>query len=257
MQNDYEILIPSRKRVHNAANILQLLPTAKLFVDEREKDEYAAAVPDGTAIITHPPTTGIVEVRTLAIQQNKARGLIMVDDDLKAIISIVGRRSRKIVQPASILRIIDNGFRVADDLGLKLFGWNRNPNPMQFFATDPFGWVGPVAGIIGMIGNEYIPDRRLSNYEYVDMTMQCLLKDRVVMCDRRYYFDFGRVWKGVGGLQGVRTSDSEERDRAFISRKWGRYANVGMSNNATRTKTSASTGMQIRVLRKSQIASTR
>ena len=255
-KKDYEILIPSRKRVHNAKNILELLPTAKLFVDEREAADYAEVVGDDV-IITHKPTNGIVEVRTLAIQQAKARGLFMVDDDLKSVISIVGRRSRKITKPASILRIIDNGFRVADDLGIKLFGWNRNPNPMQFFSTDPFGWVGPVAGIIGVIGKRYIPDKRLTNYEDVDMTMQCLLNDRVVMCDRRYYFDFGRVWKGVGGLQGVRTSNSEEMDRAFINRKWGIYANVGMSTNASRKKTSASTGMQIKVLRKSQLASTR
>ena len=67
---DYEIFIPSRKRIENAVAIGELLPTAKIFVDEREFEDYAQYI-DKAKIITHPPTNGFVAVRRAMMEQKK------------------------------------------------------------------------------------------------------------------------------------------------------------------------------------------
>jgi hypothetical protein len=128
---------------------------------------------------------------------------------------------------------------------------------MQFFASDPVGMVGPIAGATGIIGREIWPDTGFVGYIDVDLTMQALLDHRLALCDRRFYFDFGGVWSGKGGNQGVRTWESDEADRKRLEHKWGDCIRIRKSGNSTRSEASATYGMSIRVKRKSQLASTR
>jgi len=253
---DYEIFIPSRKRIENAVAIGELLPTAKIFVDEREFEDYAQYI-DKAKIITHPPTNGFVAVRRAMMEQKKTPAVVMIDDDFTGVVSLVGRRTRKITDAGAILQLIENGVNIACDLGIGFYCWNRNANPMQFFAADPFGLVGPACGAMIYTGNgECKPDSLLKNYEDADMTLQSLIQHRIVFCDRRYYFDFGRVWCGAGGLQGLRTEESEKRDREIIAKKWGSYVVFGSGGKAKTAKKNV-LGLSIRVGRKSALASTR
>ena len=251
----YEIWIPSRRRVPQAVNCARLLPTAKVFVDEREYDDYAAAIPP-ERIVTHPPSRNAREMRTMAILQCPTPWLIMCDDDLVGVQSLVGRRVRKLDSPGELLQILENMVNVCSDLGVKLFGFNRNPHPGQFSAADPFAFNSPAAACWGICGKELLPDSRLTTYEDIDLAMACLLKNRVVMSDRRFYWNFGPVWYGQGGCQGIRTSETEETDRLIMRRKWGGWLDLGVSKNSfVGNKTSF--GMSIKVTRKSHLSSTR
>jgi glycosyltransferase involved in cell wall biosynthesis len=253
----YEIWVPSRRRVENAVSVLQLLPTAKIFVDEREFDAYAARI-DKSRIVTHPPTDGFVAVRRAMIEMRRTEAIVMIDDDFREVISLVGRRPRKITDPCAILQLIENGVNIACDLDIGMYVWNRNANPMQFFAADPFGLVGPASGAIVYRGDKNIkPDARLKNYADLDWTLQLLMSDRIVLCERRYYFNFGKVWGGAGGSQGTRTSESEEADRKLLARKWKHYLVFGTGGKGKITAKKTVLGMSVRVSRKSSLAATR
>jgi hypothetical protein len=117
---DYEILIPSRRMVNNAPKILKLLPTARIYVDERERSEYVAAV-GVEKVVVHPPTKNICEVMRHMLTMKRAECVVRIDDDLVSVISMIGRRSKKITDAGAILQIIENGINVAVDLGLKMF----------------------------------------------------------------------------------------------------------------------------------------
>lgn len=254
---EYEILVPSRKRVENAVAIQGLLPTAKIFVDERELDDYARHI-DKAKIVTHPPTEGFVAVRRAMIEQRSKEAVVMIDDDFRSVISMVGRRPKRITDAGAILQLIENGVNIACDLNISMYVWNRNANPMQFFAADPFGLVGPASGGIVYRGSKDCkPDSRLKNYADLDWTLQLLLTDRVVLCERKYYFDFGKVWGGAGGSQGTRTSESEEADRKLLGRKWGGYLVFGTGGKGKISAKKTVLGMSVRVSRKSSLASTR
>ena len=52
----YQIVICSRKRPEAAKNALSLLPTAIVYVDEREADDYSPVIP-ADHLQFHRPTT--------------------------------------------------------------------------------------------------------------------------------------------------------------------------------------------------------
>ena len=107
-------------------------------------------------------------------------------------------------------------------------------------------------GAVGVIGKSIRYDRSLTYGEDIDLTMKHLLRNRIVYIDNRFYFDFGKAWGNQGGLQGIRTSEIETRDRARLQRRWGRYVRLGERTAAAKAGKHAgrSTSASIRVKRK-------
>jgi hypothetical protein len=68
-------------------------------------------------------------------------------------------------------------------------------------------------------------DCTLNLCESFDLTLQNLLACRIVIHERRFYFDCGPVWAGRGGLQGIRQSQSELAEKRKMTARWGHYAN--------------------------------
>jgi len=224
-----------------------LLPTALVCVDESEVAEYEKAE---VKVLPHPKLPNIAHIRRWILQNVKGP-VCMIDDDLRAVNCLIGRRVRRTTDAGAILQIILNGYHVAKDLGLAVFCWQRNANPMQLNAADPFGLVIPSAGAFGVIGRDVRFDTRLERGEDIDLTMQSLMKHRITWCDRRFYFDFGPVFTGKGGNQGVRTGDENEANTKLLKEKWGQYISVDSA------KERGSLNMAIRVKRRSAIASTK
>jgi len=254
---DYEIWIPSRRRLRQVKRTLTMLPTAKVFVDRREEKEYRQVV-GSKRLVLQDPCEGNRAARDMIMDACKASCLVMVDDDLRGVSSLTGRSVRVYREPGPILQIVENMVTIAADLGVKMFCWNRNPLPLQFFACDPIGLTGPLAGAWGMIGRDLRFDRRMFSLEDADLTMQCLLKHRLILCDRRFYWDFGPIWGGKGGNQGLRTAETHAKERAVLAAKWGRYLYVGESRNqigADRSRKGLA--MSVRVARRSNLAATR
>ena len=246
---DYVIVIPSKGRSSLVGSTLRLLPTAKVWVDEREANEYGLALPKNQLVL-HRPTEGIVQCRNeLLTTFSKAHEcVVMVDDDLIGIRCLVGRRPRSTTDPHAIRQVIENSITICTDLGIKAFCWNRNPNPMQFLGHDPLAFVPPLAGAWGVIGEPRLADRRLKHQEDLDITMQYLLHDRIIYSDRRWYFDFGATWGNKGGNQAARRFDAEQDDTRLLKQKWGRYIRIeGRKSGTTRR-------LSIRVKRRSHVA---
>lgn len=139
-----------------------------------------------------------------------------------------------------------------------MFCWNRSAHPAAFRPHDPLHLTAPIAGAFGIGGKDCIPDSRLTAYEDVDLSLQALLRHRVILCDNRYYWDFGRCWHGRGGNQGIRTSNSDMRDREILRGRWGPYLEVGTTGNKRNPVFGKSNvfGMKVRVTRRSPVAST-
>lgn len=255
---DYEIWVPSRKRVKNMPKILKSFPTAYIYIDENEYDDYAKVVPKGK-IITHPPVSGTAEMRRLMLENKRTECLIMIDDDFEFIASRVGRRERHYTDAGVILQVIENAINVTADLKIPFFGFQVTArNPLTFRAARPILLKGPITSILGVHGNSIMPDKRLCSFEDLDMCLQALLKHRRVWIDDRWRFFFGLIWRGTGGLQGVRTDERDTRDKEYLRRKWGQYVYTGKaSKSAVRSATPATTSMGIRVERKSQLVTCR
>ena len=81
--------------------------------------------------------------------------------------------------------------------------------------------------------------------------------DRYMYIDQRFHWDFGLVWSGAGGLQGVRTTEQERKDRAYLAEKWGEYIELYRSKKEEAKSTAQNMPMVLRVERRSHLAAVR
>lgn len=237
------LVVPSRKRAGNMERIMRLLPTASICVDEREEADYRRVVPK-KKLVLHERTSTLGEVRRWILGHYKERIVVMVDDDFRGVNIWVGRRRRMTRDPGAIAQIIETTAQVADDMNVALFGWGRWSGPRDFQSHDPMMFRCFLSNAWGVIGREFRIDKRLNLCESVDLTLQNLLRRRIVFVDNRYYFDCGEIWGGAGGLQGIRTADGQEWEKKLMQSRWGKHLNL-----ETRKK-GGSTGMRILVKRK-------
>jgi len=247
MKPGITIIIPSRKRAQNIPHTLELLPSALILVDECEKADYARVVPKGQ-LITHPGLNCISKIRNFALDAAKTECVVMSDDDLSCVRALVGRTQRKIVEPEAIHAILWSAYMCTRDLGLSLFSFCRDARwaIMKYLPHDPYSLNGPAAGCFGVIGRRVRFNEELITREDVDLTLQSLLKDRITLHDRRFYFDYGRTWHGAGGNQGRRTKANEAADLKTVKDRWGAY--VSFSNKEHGDNAS----MSVRVPRKNK-----
>jgi hypothetical protein len=236
--------------------LLSLLPTAKVFVDEREEAAYKRVVPKGQLIL-HEPTETFVEVRRLQFTDERFNKpmICAFDDDFRGCTAMVGQKVRSITDPGSILQIIISTATVARDIGAPIFGWNRQAHPGAFRPHDPFSFVAPCAGGWGQSlppGERILPDRRLYNQEDLDCAMQALLKKRILFVDNRHYMDFGLVGQGVGGNQISRSSDREKHDDDLLKSKWAGCIDIG-ARKPMKGKSMGGRKMSVKVKRKSKL----
>ena len=224
---DFQVVIPSRGRSDSIHKILELVPSAKVYVDEREYDDYAEAV--GDRLVTHTPTENMSQVFNLMLKDFDDDSLIRMDDDLVCVRSL-GKKGRaaKITDPNAIAQILDNGVQIATDLGLGTYCWSRIPNPIYYQPQNPFNVLGPAFGTYVIRGPAR--DRELREEAWpradVDWSMQALLEERIVLCDRRFYFDHGAVFAGRGGNVGVVSEQAYLDATAWLKDTWGRYVRV-------------------------------
>lgn len=254
MDNQMKIIVPSRKRSQAMPRILKLLPDALICIDEREISDYRRVVPE-QQLITHPATSNLSQVRNWIIEEIECRCLIQVDDDLKRVVISDGFSSRVTVDPDEIKQIFVNASNVCEDLGLGVFAFCRQPNPMVARQDEtPFRLVGPVSCTFGMLGSarERLFDERFIGRDDFDWTMRTLIDDRVLFIDNRFYFDHGPIFSGRGGNVGLVNQKSFEKSSSILKQLYGNAINFSVSRNPhgkkqTRDPTSQ---MSIRVTRK-------
>ena len=147
----------------------------------------------------------------------------MCDDDLRMVYSMAHVRRKVYRDPRDIRRIVENAMACARDLGLSLFSWATTGRPMSYEACKPIRLVSVAMGTFGIIGRSLRFDTKLERGEDVDLTMQALLRERVIYQDTRFKFDCGGMNRGGGGCQGVRSSRKYELDTRTLEERWGQY----------------------------------
>ena len=221
---DYTIVVPSRKRVHNMPTILDLLPSALICVDEREKNDYLEIV-DESKLITHPAFDGAPKIRNWLLEEIKTKAIFFIADDFVGVKSTTGS-NRFITDPEEILQIIENALIACDDLGLGVCCFSRTTNTT--IINPDMRPIVPVQQVFSALG--VMNSARYRKWETclhgradIDYTMQTLKEDRCVYADVRFYFDFGRIYSGRGGAVGLITTEQFMASSVRLKKKWGKY----------------------------------
>ncbi|MGA2264185.1 MAG: hypothetical protein ABSH28_22470 [Acidobacteriota bacterium] len=222
---DFQIVCMSHKRAERMPHLLKLIPTIKIFVADGEADTYLAAGVPKDKLLTHPNLVGFGRIRGYMDEHTPNEVIVHIDDDLQAINVWSGSGYNVIRDHETIDRVVYVTIQAAMDLGVSIFGWGRRGTPAYFTQNEPFSLKEPAsAACMGQIGRQFKFDPNLVGFlEDADLTLQALLKERIIFIDTRYYWHFGKSWGNKGGAQAVRSSQVRMRDVEYIKQKWGRY----------------------------------
>jgi len=223
----YTITIPSHKRVRNIPPMLRLFPSAVVVVDEQEREDYAQVVPE-QQLLTHPSLDTLPKIRNWIIDNVPTHAVVQIDDDLRNVLSMVWRRPKKIVDPVMLQRIIENGVNIAHDLKKSCFCWGRMRMAMTSPSLKPFAFSRLISSSFVIVGKQARFDDSLPFNADLDLTLQLLLKERIVLQDTRFYFDHGSIEGEGGGAQAKRTTADMERWKQHIKSKWKAHVQVGI-----------------------------
>jgi len=140
----------------------------------------------------------------------------MIDDDISRVYNLTGQNARN-VRDEELLQVLINTSVMAQDLGVHCFGYTQT-DIRKYSGCNPFGLLGWVGCVIGVIGREY----RFRDDKYkidIDFCLQNLLKDRIIWMDNRYYFVQYRD-NNTGGNSIWRTQQGFNESIESLKSKW-------------------------------------
>jgi hypothetical protein len=223
-RSDISVHVPSSGRPDKALRTkTKFLPDAIVYVAEREKQAYLDAGIPPDALRTHPNLEGMGRIRNFLHDDCKTLVCLQVDDDFESVLARPGLRMRTIRRPELLGDLIYSTALVASDMGVSLFGWGVQAWSLTYKDHDPLGVRGPFGGAVGTIGKLARWDDRLVIAEDCDVVMRELLERRIVFQDKRFYWNFGKIAGGTGGLQSVRSKERCDKDKALLRQKWGDF----------------------------------
>ncbi len=227
-----KIVIPSKGRpAVLPAKALRLFPDALVCVGDDEVDAYATVSQN---LLVHPASVvGIGPLRQWVLDNVADPCVVMVDDDVTHVYDQTGFHKRRIEDPDIARAIVERLAILAQDAGVRVFGFQQAARPLTYANYRPFSvntWVG---GIVGVIGRELRYDTSLLLRADIDFCLQSLMFDRFVLVDGRYSFIHTR-FAGSGGNARQRSAERHEQEIRYLRRKWGPYLDVVQAKGTTR-----------------------
>lgn len=218
-------VILSRSRAEHITTH-KILEEFTLVVPESEIPEYEKRVKTATEIVGIPDDIhGLGAVRNWVLDRFDEEILIMLDDDIRQFILLLGQSPQIIKRPELIEQILLNCAVMCLDAGLTLFSFSQKGDVRKYQHTEPFklnSWVGTIVGIIGR-EHRFTEQNKLK--VDADYTLQVLRDKRIVWIDERYVFTCHRD-NNSGGNGLYRTQELIDQENEFLKRKWGQYIRI-------------------------------
>lgn len=218
-----KVIIPSRKRADRIGHgSLSLFPDATVCVGESEVPEYSKLTKN--LLVHGDEVVGLGILRQWILDHVEEEVVVMPDDDIASLYSFVGTTTRRITNPADVMRVIENAAVCAEAAGARVFGFNQG-DIRKFEPQKPFSFNSWVGGLIGIIGRELKYDPVLRLHDDVDLCLQSLQKHRIIWQDLRFKFA-NKIFAGAGGNSISRSKEQHEKEIAYMKRKWGAHLQV-------------------------------
>jgi hypothetical protein len=208
------IVCPTHGRAGNVKSFGVFGPSLPLVVMEGEQAElYRDAYPNAELIV-HPKMTGVNPKRQWIYEQ--FGDCFMIDDDVDSLLDhgALPGEPMKIRDPERARDIVQRACDTAEDLGCYLFGFQQQPNPSLYKPQDPFRLRGLITGAaLGIrAGSKLWFPGKLHGSGDLWISALNAFHHRFLFIDNRYCFPNVNTFQNVGGLAGVRTMATLERN---------------------------------------------
>ena len=195
-----------------------------LVVPDTEYQNYLRASesfknkPD--AIIQIPDSIeGLGAVRNWCLDHFKDETLIMFDDDIRAMISVMGKSPLTIRDEQMIEEVIQSCSEDSKAAGCVAFGFNQSPDVRKYRPNEPFSlnkWIGCV---VGVHGRKYRWTETNKLKVDIDFSLQVMFSERIIWMDNRYGFSQIRNLNS-GGCSIFRTKNLVNEEQGYLEEKW-------------------------------------
>jgi len=155
-----------------------------------------------------------------------------MDDDFVRIRSNAWVRPKWFTGPEAVDVVVQNAFIVLHDLDLPLYTWSGSANPKWHTHHDLFRFNRIALRAWAIYGTEandgkfpYRVGHKLkTGFDDSDLSLRVFMKDRIIIMDNRWFWDFGEELVNEGGLQGIRSKELKAPHEKVMKDMWGKYA---------------------------------
>lgn len=214
-----KIYIPSYKRA-GKVKTRETIGTGILAVHEFEAEDYK--IKEGGELLIIPDTLkgNIAKVRNFILDSANDGDVVMVDDD----ISNIGFHEKLVQNKMSsekIQQFLIDGYRMAKELGVTLWGLNLQSDPKFYRDYSPFSLLAPILGTFSChVSPKLRYDESLFLNEDYDFFLKTILKNRKVLRFNKYYYIADHL-KSSGGCGAYRLKDFEIEQGEAMQKRWG------------------------------------
>lgn len=219
-----KIVIVSYKRAENVT-------TAKLFkpgdlviaCPESQAEEYKKHNEGFELFLVPDNVEGNIGRKRNYILDKIDDDILMLDDDIDhfgyheySTDKLYTKMTRE-----EVLAMIEQGFRMAHEAGVVLWGISMQSDPRFFKEYTPFNMLSPVLGPFrGIIKNPIRNDESLNSKDDYDYFLQVIHKYHKVLRFNKYYYKCGHL-TNKGGIATFRSMDKEMEWNKMLVKKWG------------------------------------
>lgn len=215
---DFKIFIPSYKRA-KICFTQRYLPEATYVVCESDAKAYEEAgkrcwvVPDSAQ-------GSVPKIRNYILDNVTEKNVLLLDDDLLSLVIWNGSVSRRL-PTADAIDHIENGFVLANDLGVKFWGVNCIQDKGSYREYSPFSMKSYIGGPFQAFCDCPLRyDVSIPLKEDYDMTLQVLNRYRRLLRLNFIHY-FAKQHVNAGGCATYRTTQLERDNNRMLLEKWG------------------------------------
>lgn len=220
---------PSYKRPK--VETLGYLPFCKVWVDNKEYDDYVKANPGFEKNIISCPDGiqgNVSRIRNYILDEefkNETDVVVIIDDDMQGIYHYEGSKeycyNKVLVEPNEFLQFIEKYSIMCEDFGFKLWGINLNSDAICYKTYTPFSTTSVILGPFSVhLKNEIRYDKKLPLKEDYDLAIQHLNKYRGILRINKFFY-ICKQSKQAGGCATYRNYKKEEEQLKLLQKKWG------------------------------------
>ena len=220
---------PSYKRPK--VETLDYLPTCKVWVAQREYQDYLDANPEFTDNIIPVPDNvqrNVCRIRNYILNNELMTNdvVLLIDDDLHKIERFEPNGmfgyEKFILSEEELYDMLERYSILCDEFGFKHWGIMCNQDALSYRQTTPFSTVSYIGSPFSVFlkGNPLRYDERLPLKEDYDMTLQNCNKYRGCLRVNKYHYDCKQS-KQKGGCATYRNHDREMEQLRLLQKKWG------------------------------------
>lgn len=222
--NNISVCVPSYKRP-NGVGTLDYLPFAKIYVDEKEYEEYKKFNPDSEIVSCPPGVQGnLCRIRNYILDQefkNGADVVLLLDDDLKGVYRFFNKEIYPVISE-EFIDFVDRYSELCRGFGFYFWGLNVNPDKQNYREYTPFSTVSYIGGPFQchLKESEIRYDEKLFLKEDYDITLQHCERYRGALRLNAFHYQ-AKQSVNKGGQANFRNRDVEEDQVRLLQKKWG------------------------------------